>query len=124
MIERLTDEYIAQVQEALLKSEKELLENIGNEYLGGSISSSPEDDEENGNGWMRDNIEALRRRVCGNDFIQDYINNRRALDDITIVSSIADIISSITCGISPILVSALIFKRGIAALCAKYNNRK
>ncbi len=69
--------------------------------------------------WMSDNKQRFKDILCSNEMVINYLNDKRQRNRAMIASAILDLIASITTGVSPVTVTALIVNEGIEALCLK-----
>ena len=111
---------IDQIQSLLDQPEDELLIGIGKSLLAGSMGSaepSDEEEHEEGESWLRRNLASIRSKICGSHTLICYFEETRRWDDVVIVAAVADLLATVVVGVGPILVAALLCKRGLRRLC-------
>lgn len=101
--------------------EKALFLAVGEELRPAGFALDRRDDKEkerDGRAWFERNTQALREKVCGDDRVKVILANEQAFGRVELVTAIADLISLIVTGVSPMLVAVIIVKRGLAEFCA------
>jgi len=98
----------------------ELFILLGSSLLDNTMGGKKFSDKEKrslGQSWFQNNIYKLREILCENETIIEYIKKPEKIEQVTIVTSIADFLISI-CGVpAPFVVSSLIFNYGLNNLC-------
>jgi hypothetical protein len=74
------------------------------------------------NKYLNKNWNNLKIIICTNKIINKTLDKDN-FDTITVISTIADLISSIVIGISPHLVAVVIYKYGLDKLCKEENEQ-
>lgn len=72
------------------------------------------------NKYINKNWSILKIKICDNKKIKDSLDKDN-FNTITVISTIADLISSIVIGISPYLVAVIVYKYGLDKLCKEEN---
>ena len=108
------------ILDLLDKSSDELFfllgQNLGGNYI---IPPSSKDLIRYGKDWLHQNYLEIKQSICANERIRKLISDKdRKGKKIELIAAIADVISGITIGIPPFVVSVLIFNEGIYSLCA------
>jgi len=68
--------------------------------------------------WYIDNHAQLKKKICSDERVINYINDAKSKNRVLLGSAILDLISSIVTGVSPVTVTALIVNEGIESFCA------
>ena len=79
----------------------------------------PDDGEliEDAEQWVAQRMSALRIRIC-ESHVGSLIRIRdQKWNDVLLIAAIADLITGLTTGVSPVTVAALLVHRGVSALC-------
>ena len=99
--------------------EERLLEMIGMELYRKERSALPIDTNEliaRARNWIDQNWEAFREAICKTESIQELVANNSTKQ---LVLAIADLISGLITGVSPITVAILLTKTGIEEMCGE-----
>lgn len=67
--------------------------------------------------WFYGREKILQETICNNELIIKYIKDN---DTANLITAIADLIVSVTHGVSPITVAHLIVKKGLTIFCEKH----
>ncbi len=70
-----------------------------------------------GKHWFRTHYTELQAAVCRSNFVDAYRSSKRTHDRVLLVAAIADLIASITGGVTAISVAVLIVKEGLDTFC-------
>lgn len=103
-------------------TESELLIKIGMDLAENEMLIAPLSKEallKKGKNWFEKNYKNFGKTICLNEKVKSF-SNYSDTDTPTILTAIADLISSICIGVSPFTVAQLILKRGLNTLCKKY----
>lgn len=98
----------------------ELYIQIGAEYIGlGAMPRSLKDLAQIGKLWLESKKSELIEILCNNEQLNSLLKSepKRLKDRIVLVAAVADLLSSIITGVSPITVSVLLIKAGLEDLC-------
>lgn len=101
-------------QDALARSEDELLTELGIALAGGpelTRDGDLEDFRDRARSWLARNMMAIKQRICGNQGLENM------LDQATEVAAIADLLIGIADGPQGFTVAALLLKRGLTTIC-------
>lgn len=101
-------------------SDEMLLREIGAQLLSDTLGALPPSDREKrgaGDEWVKQNLTALRKRICSSETVRLYFEDPSRWNDVLIVAAVSDVILGYCSGVSPICVAALLCKRGLRALC-------
>jgi hypothetical protein len=110
----------SEIAELLEVDESRLYQRIGTSVLGSPLGMKLPDVTElivAGKDWFRGHYAALRAAVCGSNFVVAYRSSKRAHDRVLLVAAIADLIASVTGGVTAISVAVLIVKEGLDTFC-------
>jgi len=102
----------------VLKTESELLEDIGKEILGSA--ALPVDKQaimSIGKSWFEKNRDKLKGTICSNQQIYTILHSERSVDRIMVLTAVADLLAPMVIGISPFTVAALVTKEGLFSFC-------
>lgn len=72
---------------------------------------------ETGKFWVQQNKELLKKKVCNSNVYSVYFNGEKKYENTLLYAAIADLISGICLGFSPIVVAVLIVKQGLDKFC-------
>ena len=98
----------------------ELLEIIGREISKGQMGLGKEDPEEyidRAKRWLSMHKEKLHKKICNSHVAKVANKNQSTSDHLLLIASVADLISELTLGVAPIVVSGAIVKLGLKSLC-------
>ncbi len=101
-------------QEAMARTEEELLADFGVALAGGSDltrDGNLEDLRDRARDWFDRNLEELKKRICG----QPALDN--LTDGATDVAAVADLLAGMMDKLPVYTVAAILLKRGIHTLC-------
>lgn len=110
----------SEIAELLEVDESRLYQRIGTAVLGPSLGMKLPDVTELmavGKDWFRGHSTALRAAVCGSNFVAAYRSSKRTHDRVLLVAAIADLVASVTGGVTAISVAVLIAKEGLDTFC-------
>jgi hypothetical protein len=107
----------------LTKSEDDLLHEIGekSELTLNSFPKRKDEFIEDGKNWLNENLPNLQHKICNNSKVKKLLDTK-GIDDVTLYSAIADLITSLSIGFAPFSVAALLVKRGLHKLCKTDND--
>ena len=94
-----------------------LLKEIGKDSSAG-MAISPVDPEDAGETWFAKSKSKLRETICQSQSVTTYLECPKRWDEAVLVAAIADLISSLCVGVSPVTVAALVLKKGLHTLCS------
>ena len=78
-----------------------------------------------GRKWLLENRELLEKTICSNRNIQDYfLQDKIKKSRIELASVLADLLSGVCIGVSPVTVTLLVLKQGVKELCQDKENSK
>lgn len=107
-----------EVESLLGQDEKSLYAALGAELIGPqAFPTDPGMLIAAARGWLADRKSSIEVAVCLNARVKDLVTNSRKRDRILLVSAVADLISSVVSGVSPVTVSVLLVKEGLETLC-------
>ena len=112
--------HLNELQNKLSQPEETLLLEIGKELgLTSMKMGEPDDDEllEDAEQWVSQRMSALRIRICESHVGSLIRIREHKWNDVLLVAAIADLITGLTTGVSPVTVAALLVRRGVSALC-------
>lgn len=78
------------------------------------------DDEEIKNVWERyikEKVNLIKQKICIDWNYKEKIKEEKFRDDITLVASIADVIAGVIGILPPVMIAALLVKKGLDKLC-------
>lgn len=111
------DNTASEIKLILDKDVTELFSDIGLDAPITGFGLADESDEEKGRSWYEQNKERLREKVCGSYIAELATDKNEGWDKVLILAGLADIITGVCAGVSPLSVSALIMKLGLKSLC-------
>ncbi len=103
-------------------SEDELLIKIGKDLAEQEVFMVPPSKRallKKGQRWFEKHYVEFEKAICLNEEAK-ALSNLADTDTLTILTAVADLISSICIGVSPFTVAQLLLKRGLKVLCKKY----
>lgn len=80
-----------------------------------ALPPSPTEAKRLTDNWWQDNVEVLRRAICGRESLKQISCHPTEIVQIAI--EILDLISGLILSISPLKVCGLLVKRGLVSLC-------
>lgn len=98
----------------------ELYATLGRELEGESLSAFPLPAGEfirRGKEWYSQRRNQFVRAVCSSAHIRRLLQDKRSVDRVMLTSAIADLISSVCFGVSPVVVAVLLIREGVESLC-------
>ena len=106
-----------EIEEVLTLSEDKLLEQLGKELFPfQAIPRTPQELQKIGQAWLYSNINIIKDKVCNSENVRSLVERQSDEQDLILV--LADFISALSFGISPVVLSALLLKLGIKNLCS------
>ena len=108
----------------LSADEDDLYVQLGRELQGTpAFPPSRQQLRELARGWLGGKRKAIAAKVCSDDTVKRVATEDLSDQRVALVLAVADLISSLTLGVSPIIVSVLLVREGLTSLCAdKWNN--
>lgn len=105
------------IESLLQKSKDELFLDLGKELVGKSILPKSRNELiSTAKIWWERNIKLITDAICGSEKLRKLLlaeNN----DDVVLVTAIADLVSGLVTGVSPVTVAALLVKKGVNNIC-------
>lgn len=107
------------IEKALQLDIEQLYEQIGLDLSSdlGLGEADPKSNRQRGRRWLNKNKELLRKQVCGSQVVRLVSKQDRQWDQMLLTAAVADLIMSLSLGISPVTVAALLVKEGLVQLC-------
>lgn len=108
-----------EIERALAQTPDALLAQLGGELLRGGLQvEEPTDEEkrEEALHWLQGRQD-LRGRICGSALRSVLRGGTRPHDLVLVAAGLADLIGSLTLGVSPITVAVLVAKLGLDSYC-------
>ena len=108
-----------QIQDALQLTLDEMYEHIGRDIsIGIELGEvEPEEYKSRGKRWISKYRSKLREIICNGQVAKVTLSDNRTWDQVLLVAAVADLISSVSTGVSPVVVAALLVKEGLSQLC-------
>lgn len=73
--------------------------------------------------WIKDRLPEIKTKICQDNRVQTLMTSEKIADRVILVSSIMDLIATITIGVPSLTVSVLLVKEGINTLCENFYDR-
>ena len=107
------------VEETLDLTVEELYEKIGQEMsVGVGLGEvEPEEYENRGRRWLNKYRQKLQETICKSQVAKVTLYKNRTWDQTLLIAAIADLLASLSLGVSPVVVAALLVKEGLSQLC-------
>ncbi|NEP77148.1 MAG: hypothetical protein F6K39_02560 [Okeania sp. SIO3B3] len=111
------------VEDALNLTIEELYEHIGRDTttkFGGNIGlgeTDPQEYQNRGLRWLNKHRQNLKKAICNSYIAEIALHKERTRDQALLIAAIADILVSLSLGVSPVVVAALLVKEGVTQLC-------
>lgn len=110
-----------EIQSLIKKDTDSLLKIIGyelteNEGAHRAFPPSIRELIEVGRDYFNKHVKDFQSIICSNESLKSLIKESK-IESVTLVSAIADLISSVVTGISPFTVATLLYKYGIDRFC-------
>jgi hypothetical protein len=114
-----------EIEKFLQYSEQEIFSEIGEQVTSSNtLRWSSKDDKGQevdkftlGKVWYNRIEETLHKKICYSKVYNLFVQDQQKFDKTILCASIADLISGVCIGVSPIVVAVLIFKQGLIEFC-------
>lgn len=82
-----------------------------------NIRYSPGNEKDRGKDYFEDIISSLNKKICNEWEFCKKRNDPDFQDTVNLISTVADVIASMSIGVPPVLVSTILFKKGLVKFC-------
>jgi hypothetical protein len=119
---RISPALIRQIEELLIKSEGELLQDMGHMVLSRGFNAgetSPEEEEEEGKDYLARILPSLRKTLCDDSQIRGMLANPELASTVWKIAYVSDLLRNLKIDIEPETLATYLVKTGLTSLCSQ-----